>query len=97
MQFWFPCLKVKNELYNNRIVDVSYYYEKNVCVIRPQFFIPMISLLRNAALKTLEYKRKLEVVREQNIYIEILKRNFENFKHLFSRSCRLANDRFNAA
>ena len=59
-------LEIDNELYNNGIVDVSYKYEK-MYVIRPQFFIPMITLLRNAALNSLKYRQELELVRNQQI------------------------------
>ena len=63
-----PENKIDNELYNNGIVDVSYKYEK-MYVIRPQFFIPMITLLRNAALNSLQYKQELQVVKNQQIDI----------------------------
>lgn len=61
-------LEADNELYNTGIVDVSYKYPK-MYVIRPQFFIPMITVLRNAGMKSLEYKTELSIIRNQNIDI----------------------------
>lgn len=89
-------LESDSELYNTGIVDVSYRYEK-MYVIRPQFFIPMITLLRNAALNSLKYKAELAVVREQNIDITHFEENIEAFKTAFSRNYELASRKFKSA
>lgn len=89
-------LEIDNELYNNGIVDVSYKYEK-MYVIRPQFFIPMITLLRNAALNSLQYKQELQVVKNQQIDILHFEENMNAFKEGFARNCRIASDRFKTA
>lgn len=89
-------LKIDNELYNNGIVDVSYKYEK-MYVIRPQFFIPMITLLRNAALNSLQYKQELQVVKNQQIDILHFEENMNAFKEGFARNYRIASDRFKTA
>ncbi len=89
-------LEGDNELYNNGIVDVSYRYEK-MFVIRPQFFIPMISLLRNAALNSLKYRQELAVVRNQQIDLLHFEENMETFKEGFARNYRIANEKFNTA
>lgn len=86
-------LEIDNELYNNGIVDVSYKYEK-MYVIRPQFFIPMITLLRNAALNSLQYKQELQVVKNQQIDILHFEENMNAFKEGFARNYRIASDRF---
>ena len=85
-----------NELYNNGIVDVSYKYEK-MYVIRPQFFIPIITLLRNAALNSLEYRRELQEVRSQQIDISHFEENMNVFKEGFARNYRIASDKFKTA
>lgn len=86
-------LEGDSELYNGGIVDVSHKYEK-MYVIRPQCFIPMITLLRNAALNSLDYKRQLDVARNQSIDVS----NFENalmdFQEKFGRNFRLASEHF---
>jgi hypothetical protein len=89
-------LEADSELYNAGIVDVSYKYEK-MYVIRPQFFIPIITLLRNAALNSLKYKDELAVIREQNIDITHFEENIENFKSSFARNYELASKRFKNA
>lgn len=89
-------LEIDNELYNNGIVDVSYRYEK-MYVIRPQFFIPMITLLRNAALHSLKYRKELEVARHQQIDILRFEENMNAFKEGFSRNYRIASDKFKTA
>ena len=89
-------LEIDNELYNNGIVDVSYKYPK-MYVIRPQFFIPMITLLRNAALNALHYKQELQVVRNQQIDISRFEENMETFKQGFARNFRLASEKFKNA
>lgn len=89
-------LEIDNELYNNGIVDVSYKYEK-MYVIRPQFFIPMITLLRNAALNSLQYKQELQVVKNQQIDILHFEENMNAFKEGFARYYRIASDRFKTA
>ena len=89
-------LEIDNELYNNGIVDVSYKYEK-MYVIRPQFFIPMITLLRNAAINSLQYKQELQVVKNQQIDILHFEENMNAFKEGFARNYRIASDRFKTA
>ena len=86
-------LEADSELYNTGIVDVSYKYDK-MYVIRPQFFIPMITLLRNAALNSLKYKQELAVVRNQNLDITHFEENMENFKQAFARNYELASRKF---
>ena len=89
-------LEPENELYNNGIVDVSYKYEK-MYVIRPQFFMPLITLLTNASKKSLEYKKELAIAKSQSLDIT----NFENklieFKDKFGRNYRLASEKFQKA
>ena len=89
-------LESDSELYNTGIVDVSYRYEK-MYVIRPQFFIPIITLLRNAALSSLQYKQELAVVRSQNIDITHFEENIEKFKVGFARNYDLASRKFKTA
>ncbi len=89
-------LEADNELYNTGIVDVSYRYPK-MYVIRPQFFIPMITILRNAALNSLQYKRELAVIRNQNIDISHFEEDMNEFKDKFSRNYRLASEKFKKA
>lgn len=86
-------LEADDEFYNSGIVDVSYRYEK-MYVIRPQFFIPMITLLRNAALNSLKYKQELIEIRNQNIDITNFENNLMEFKDSFSRNYYYAHDRF---
>ncbi len=86
-------LEADNDLYNNGIVDVSHVYPK-MYVVRPQFFIPIITLLRNAALNTVAYKKELLRVQEENIDISHFEENMNTFKEGFSRNYRLASERF---
>lgn len=86
-------LELDNEYYNVGIVDVSYQYEK-MYVIRPQFFIPLITLIKDLASKSLEYKNELELVRSQNIDLTHFEQNINTFKDSFSRNYRLASERF---
>ncbi len=89
-------LESESELYNQGIVDVSYDYEK-MYVIRPQFFIPMITILRNAAMNSMEYKRQLAEIRNQEIDITHFEERIESFKSAFSRNYDLAGKQFNTA
>ena len=89
-------LEIDNDLYNNGIVDVSYRYDK-MYVIRPQFFIPMITLLRNAALGSLKYRQELQLVRSQQVDILHFEENMNAFKEGFARNYRLASERFQTA
>ena len=89
-------LEIDNELYNNGIVDVSYRYPK-MYVIRPQFFIPIITLLRNAALNSLKYQRELQVVRNQQLDITHFEENLLDFRDKFGRNYELASRRFEEA
>lgn len=89
-------LEAENELYNAGIVDVSHRYEK-MYVIRPQFFIPMITLLRNAAMNSLKYKAELNLMRNQNIDITNFEENINNFKESFGRNYELASRKFHTA
>lgn len=89
-------LEPDSELYNGGIVDMSYRYEK-MYVIRPQFFIPMITLLRNAARNSLGYKEELALIREQNIDVSNFEAAMEDFKEKFARNYRLASERFQTA
>lgn len=89
-------LEADNELYNTGIVDMSHKYKKTY-VIRPQFFIPMITLLRNAALNSMQYKSELALVRAQNIDITNFEENMNKFKDGFARNYDLASRKFQAA
>lgn len=89
-------LEPDNELYNSGIVDVSHRYPK-MYVIRPQFFIPMITLLRNAALNSLQYQQELAVIRNQNIDITHFEEDMNKFKDSFARNYRLASEKFHKA
>lgn len=89
-------LEPDNDYYNTGIVDMSYRYEK-MYVIRPQFFIPMISLLRNAAANSLKYKKELALIQNQNIDITHFEQDLNDFKTKFSRNYRLASEKFNNA
>ena len=86
-------LEPDNELYNEGIVDMGYRYPK-MYVIRPQFFIPIISILRNAALSALQYKTQLAEVRNQNIDITNFENSMEEFKTKFSKNYDLASRKF---
>jgi len=89
-------LESDNEFYNTGIVDVSHKYEK-MYVIRPQFFIPIISLLRNAGMKSLEYKEELAIMRNQNIDITNFEDKINEFKTGFARNYDLASRQFGDA
>lgn len=89
-------LEVDNDYYNDGIVDVSHLYDK-MYVIRPQFFIPLITLIRNLANKSLEYKKELDVIKNQNIDITHFEENINTFKEGFGRNYRLAAERFQKA
>ena len=89
-------LEPDSELYNSGIVDVSHRYQK-MYVIRPQFFIPIITLLRNAAQHSLKYKTELALVKEQNIDITNFENELEAFKTGFARNYELASKKFKTA
>jgi hypothetical protein len=89
-------LESDNELYNNGIVDVSHLYPK-MYVIRPQFFIPMITLLRNASLNALKYKQEAALMRRQNIDITTFEDDLNAFKQAFSKNYELASRKFGDA
>ena len=89
-------LESDSELYNAGIVDVSYKYEK-MYVIRPQFFIPLISILRNSALHSLSYKQELAVVKNQNIDITNFENSLLDFQDKFSKNYELASKKFSTA
>ena len=89
-------LEIDNDYYNNGIVDVSHKYEK-MYVVRPQFFIPLITLLRGSAMNALSYKKQLQIVQNQNIDISRFEENMNNFKDAFGRNYRLASEKFRKA
>ena len=89
-------LEIDNDYYNSGIVDVSYKYDK-MYVIRPQFFIPLITLIRGLALHSLEYKKELKIVQNQNIDIKNFEDNINSFKNSFGRNYRLASEKFKKA
>ena len=89
-------LEPENELYNTGIVDMSHHFEK-MYVIRPQFFIPIITLLRNAALNSLEYRNELAMIKAQNIDISNFEAEMNDFKDKFSKNFRLASEKFHKA
>lgn len=89
-------LEMDNDYYNEGIVDVSYKYEK-MYVIRPQFFIPLITLIRNLAMNALQYKKELALIQNQNIDISHFEDNLNTFKEGFSRNYRLASEKFKKA
>lgn len=89
-------LEPDNDLYNQGIVDVSYRYEK-MYVIRPQFFLPLISLLRNAALNAVQYKQELAIAKNQNVDVVKFEEELLRFKDAFSRNYELASRRFGEA
>jgi len=89
-------LESDNELYNTGIVDMSHKYPK-MYVIRPQFFIPIITLLRNAAMNSLKYKSELAVVKAQNIDVTNFEDQLNDFRDSFGRNYRLASDKFKTA
>lgn len=89
-------LEAESELYNTGIVDVSYKYPK-MYVVRPQFFIPIITLLRNAAKNSLKYKTELELMRKQNIDVTNFESQLDDFRESFGRNYRLASEKFKVA
>ena len=89
-------LEMDNEYYNTGIVDVSYKYPK-MYVIRPQLFIPMITLIRNASLNSLQYKREIKVMKEEQLDIFNFQENLETFKTGFNKNFKDASDRFQDA
>ena len=89
-------LEIDNEIYNSGIVDVSYKYEK-MYVIRPQFFVPIITMLRNASLKALDYKKQLVLIQNQSVDISNFEDNINKFKEGFARNYRLASEKFSKA
>ena len=89
-------LESDSELYNGGIVDVSHAYPK-MYVVRPQFFIPIISLLRNAGLNALKYKQEVAAMREQHIDITNFENELDDFREKFGRNYRLASEKFQAA
>lgn len=89
-------LEADNDLYNTGIVDKSHHYDK-MYVIRPQFFIPMITLLRNAALNSMKYRSELAQMRSQNIDVTNFEESMEDFKAAFGRNYELAGRKFNDA
>ena len=89
-------LEAENELYNSGIVDVSHRYPK-MYVVRPQFFIPIITLLRNAAMNSMKYKAELSRIRNQNIDISNFEEKINTFKDGFARNYELASRKFKTA
>lgn len=89
-------LEPENDLYNNGIVDVSYKYDK-MYVIRPQFFMPIITLLTNASKKSLEYKKELAIAKSQSLDITHFEEDLAEFKEKFGKNYRLASEKFKAA
>ncbi len=89
-------LEIDSDYYNSGIVDVSHKYPK-MYVIRPQFFIPFITLIRNTSLNSLEYKNELKVIKEQNIDITNFEDNINTFKEQFGKNYRLASEKFKKA
>ena len=89
-------LEIDNDYYNDGIVDVSHLYDK-MYVIRPQFFIPIITLIRNLSLKALDYRKQLILKENENIDIKHFEDNINAFKNGFTRNWRLASERFSKA
>lgn len=89
-------LELDNDYYNNGIVDVSHVYDK-MYVVRPQFFIPIITLIRSMALKTIDYKKELATIKNQNVDIARFEENMNTFKEGFARNYRIASDKFKKA
>lgn len=89
-------LESENELYNNGIVDMSHKYPK-MYVVRPQFFIPIITILRNAAINSMKYKSELALVKAQNIDITNFEDQLNDFRDSFGRNYRLASEKFKTA
>lgn len=89
-------LETDSEFYNAGIVDMSYKYPKTY-VIRPQFFIPLITLIRNEAMNSLEYKQQLALIQNQNIDITHFEENLADFQNKFANNYRIASDKFKNA
>ena len=89
-------LEAENELYNSGIVDASHKYPK-MYVVRPQFFIPIITLLRNAAMNSMKYKAELALIKNQNIDISNFEEKINAFKDGFARNYELASRKFKTA
>jgi len=89
-------LEPESELYNSGIVDVSHRFSK-MYVVRPQFFVPIITLLRNAGLNSVEYKSELAIVKAQNIDVTNFETELEAFKTAFGKNYELASRRFHTA
>lgn len=89
-------LEIDNDYYNVGIVDVSHKYEK-MYVIRPQFFIPLITLIRGLAMNSLGYKKELQIIQNQNVDISNFEENMQKFKDGFGRNYRLASEKFKKA
>ena len=89
-------LEAENELYNTGIVDVSHKHPK-MYVVRPQFFIPIITLLRNAAMNSLKYKAELALIRSQNVDVTNFENQLNDFRDAFGRNYRLASEKFKSA
>ena len=89
-------LETDSEFYNAGIVDMSYKYPKTF-VIRPQFFIPLITLIRNEAMNSLEYKKQLALIQNQNIDITHFEENLADFQNKFANNYRIASDKFKNA
>jgi len=89
-------LEPDSELYNSGIVDVSHRFPK-MYVIRPQFFLPIISLLRNASMETLKYKSQIDLMKRENYDITNFESTLEQFKNAVGKNVSLAQDRFNDA
>ena len=91
-----PQLESENDLFNTGIVDMSHKY-KQMHVVRPSFFIPIISLLRNAAMKSLEVRQELSKMREQNIDVANFEEELKDFKKAFGKNYDLAQRKFSVA
>jgi hypothetical protein len=89
-------LEPDSELYNQGIVDVSYKYPK-MFVVRPQFFLPIISLLTQAAKKSIEYQKELQLARQQSIDVTNFEDRINDFKDKFGRNYRIASEKFQTA
>jgi hypothetical protein len=89
-------LEADSELYNSGIVDVSYKKDK-MYVVRPQFFIPIITILRNAAMNALTYKAELALIKSQNVDISNFENQLDDFRSAFGKNYRLASEKFMVA
>ena len=89
-------LEAEDELYNSGIVDLSHRYQKTY-VIRRQFIIPIINILRNTASKSLEYKKELDLIKNQNIDITNFENEMDDFRERFGRNYRIASEKFKTA